>query len=501
MLFSAVDQFNARKAADLIVIPFWQGQKKNVKQAKPAAFLHTFEPLIKPALDAGDFDGSAGTTLIVYQKGGKEKRCLLLGLGREEDVNSEGLRRAYSNIAKECQRKAITSINLLVPTISELRKISVDDCLKGIAEGILLTNYRWEKLASLDEETVLLKSVCLIGIIPSRLSCVKECEKISEGVYLARDLINGNADIVTPQYLAETAQKIAQKFPSVKATVFDLKRIEKEKMGLLLAVSRGASVDPAFIILSYKGFPSSKDHTVLVGKGVTFDTGGLNLKPSGSMESMRQDMSGAAAVLSTIAAAASLDLKLNITAVVPAAENAIDAKSYKPGDVYRGYDGVTVEIDNTDAEGRLILADALAYSVKHLNPTRMIDLATLTGSVVIALGEGMSGLFCNDDVLAHRLLEASQRTSEVLWRMPLYAPYKEQLKSDIADLKNSGGRQAGSITAALFLEGFVHNIPWAHLDIAGTTFGSKEKGYCPKNAVGFGVRLLIDFLQNLAKKK
>ena len=240
---------------------------------------------------------------------------------------------------------------------------------------------------------------------------MKESEQIAEGVYVARDLINGNADIVTPHYLAEAAKKIEQKFPLVKATIFDLKRIEKEKMGLLLAVARGAAVEPAFIILNYRGYAGSKDHTVLVGKGVTFDTGGLNLKPTGSMETMRCDMSGAAAVLATIAVAAALNLKLNVTAVVAATENAIDAKSYKPGDVYKGHSGKSVEIDNTDAEGRLTLADALAYSVAELKPSRMIDLATLTGSIVVALGEGLSGFFCNDDALANRLLDSSKRTA------------------------------------------------------------------------------------------
>ncbi len=246
-------------------------------------------------------------------------------------------------------------------------------------------------------------------------------------------------------------------------------------MGLFLAVARGAAVEPAFIILQYRGYPASKDHTVLVGKGVTFDTGGLNLKATGSMETMRCDMAGAAAVLSTIGVIASLKLKINVTAVVAAAENAIGSRSYKPGDVYKSYSGVTVEIGNTDAEGRLTLADALAYSLDQLKPTRMIDLATLTGSVVVALGEELSGLFCNDDDLAQQLLEASKKTAEGMWRMPLFAPYKEQIKSDIADIKNTGGRPAGSITAALFLQKFVADVPWAHLDIAGPAWQQGER--------------------------
>jgi leucyl aminopeptidase len=499
MLFSTVDHFEKRREAELIVFPFWQRQKRNHEEAKPAAMLNAFEALAKPAVKSGDFHGNTGETLILYAKTGKEKRCLLLGLGKEEKLTVESLRKAYSNVAKECQRKAITKINLVVPTISELRSVTVEECLKGISEGILLTNYRWEKLASLDEETVLLRNVCLVGVHSSFLKLVKESEHIAEGVYLARDLINGNADIITPHYLAESARKISEKFSSVKATIFDRKRIEKENMGLLLAVSRGSAVEPAFIILSHRGSPGSKDHTVVVGKGITFDTGGLNIKTS-NMETMRDDMSGAATALSTIAIAAALDLPVNVTAVVPSSENAIDANSYKPGDVYESYAGITVEIGNTDAEGRLILADALAYSVHALKPTRLIDFATLTGSMVVALGDSMSGLFCNDEYLARSLLDSSLRTSEILWRMPLFEPYTELLKSDVADIKNVGGRPAGAITAALFMQAFVQDVPWAHIDIAGTAFANKEKGYLPKNGVGFGVRLMVDFLQNLSKK-
>ena len=504
MLFSSVDQLNKRKEAELLVLPFWRSPKKgskNVTRAKSAATLGAaLESLIKPVLESGDFGGESGETVLVYMQGQKEPRCLLLGLGKEENLTVECLRQAYSNATKICQKKAVTKANVVSPTISELRKITVEDCLRGIAEGIFLTNYKWEKLATLAEETVLLKSICFVGVQPSYLGIVKESSHIAEGVYLARDLINGNADIVTPRYLAESARKIAQKFPSVRATIFDKDRIEKEKMGLLLAVARGAAVDPAFIILNYKGHPGSKDHTIVVGKGVTFDTGGLNVKPHASMSTMRDDMSGAATALSTVAVAAALGLKLNVTAVVAAAENATGSKSYKPGDVYVSYDGTTVEIVDTDAEGRLTLADALAYSVKELKPTRMIDLATLTGSIVVALGEGMSGLFCNDEKLASALLEAGTRTAEILWRMPLYLPYKEHLKSDIADMKNVGGRAGGAIIAGLFLQEFVHNLPWAHIDIAGTAFGAKEKGYWPKNGIGFGVRLLVDFLQRLTKK-
>lgn len=500
MLFSSVPSLIKRKDAELIVVPFWQKQTKQKSSAYPAASLGSFAGLLKAPLNSNDFTGRQGEILMHYVDTGKEPRCLLVGLGSEDKVSVESLRLVFSNVAKLCQTKAISNINLLLPTISELRHLTVEDLLRGVSEGILLTNYRWEKLGTLQEETVLLKKVCLIGILPKMLSGIGEYEKIAQGVYFARDLINGNADNVTPGYLADSARKIAEKFPSVEATVFDRKRIIKEKMGLFAAVSRASAPEPAFIILSYKGHARSKEHTVIVGKGVTFDTGGLNIKTPTGMDTMRDDMSGAATALATLAVAASMKLPINVTAVVPATENAIDSNSYKPGDVYQGYSGKTVEIKDTDAEGRLILADALAYTVKVLEPSRVIDFATLTGAMVVALGDEMSGLFSNDDQLAESLFKAGQETAELLWRLPLHQSYKEDLKSDIADIRHLGNRAASATKAALFLEEFVEKTPWAHIDIAGTAFMAKEKGYWPRNGVGFGVRLMIEFLKNLTKK-
>lgn len=325
---------------------------------------------------------------------------------------------------------------------------------------------------------------------------IKESLTLSEAVYFARDLVNGNADMVTPQHLAAVAHGIAKGSKKVKTTVLTKKEIEKEKMGLLLAVNQGSHRDPAFIIVSYKGNPSSKDHTVLIGKGITYDTGGLNLKPTGSMETMRCDMGGAAAVLGTLKAIADLELKVNVTAVVPSTENSISATSYKPGDVYTSHSGKTVEIGNTDAEGRLVLADALSYTTKKLKPTRIIDFATLTGAMVITLGEVATGMMSNDDKLAESIACAGNATYERAWRLPLFEEYKKQLKSDVADIKNIGGKEAGSITAALFLQEFVGETPWAHLDIAGTAFLSQERFYNPKLATGVGVRLAVELLRS-----
>ena len=269
-------------------------------------------------------------------------------------------------------------------------------------------------------------------------------------------------------------------------------------MGLFLAVNKGSSQDPYLITLSYSGNPKSKEHIVLVGKGITYDTGGLALKPAENMATMKCDMAGAATVLATVGAAAALGLKVNVTAIAPVTDNAIDAKSYKMGDVYFSMSGKTVEITNTDAEGRLVLADAITYAKTHFHPTLLIDVASLTGGIVVALGEDIAGLFSNDDPLAKDLLQSSETTGESLWRMPLNPDYKEMLKSDIADLLNSAGKTASSMTAALFLQEFASGTPWAHIDFAGSCYLSKPKNYNTSKATGFGVRLLIDFLEHRA---
>ena len=485
-----------RKEADLLVLPFW----KDKKMAYPALEIgEQLKSMASLPLRSKDFIGKEGEVLFLYVANPKEQRIALLGLGEEDKITIEKLRRAYTSLAKVCQKGKIQKLNLALPNISSLNDSEV---IRGVSEGLLLANYTFEKLKKdsiKDEPTVLLKKVVLIAGGKKTLAEAQKAVKLCNAVHYARDLVNGNADDVTPQTLVEQAKNLAKTYPQVKATIFDRKRIEKEKMGLLLAVNRGSVRDPAFIILEYKGNPRSKEHTALIGKGITYDTGGLNLKPTGSMETMKCDMSGAAAVLGTIRAAAELGLKVNVTGVIPSTENSIGSRSYKPGDVYVSYTGKTVEIANTDAEGRLILADALAYTVKNLKPTRMIDLATLTGAVVVCLGDEATGLMSNQDALAEALIKAGNATFERVWRLPLFEEYKKQIKSDIADIKNSGGRQAGTITAALFLEAFVGDVPWAHLDIAGTAYLNESKRYQPKHGTGVGVRLLIEYLEQLAQ--
>lgn len=483
----------ARKSAAMLVLPFW----KEKKGAEPAADLSSFEPLLAAPLASHDFAGKEGELMVLYVSGMPEKRVALLGLGSKEEMTVERLRRAYAQVAKSSQKMKLKDVNVVVPTSDSLSK---EDLARGVADGVLLPNYAFESLkrhAVKDGKAVLLEKVTLIGIGKQALSLVENCAVVCDAVNMVRDLVNGNADDVTPQHLAAVATGIAKMHKHVKTTLFDKKRIEKEKMGLLLAVNRGSPHDPVFLTVEYKGNPKSSDSTVLVGKGITFDTGGLNLKPTGSMETMKCDMAGAATVLAVIQAAAALELKVNVTAVVASTENSIGSNSYKPGDVYAGYAGKSVEIGNTDAEGRLVLADALAYAVDNLKPTRLIDVATLTGAVEVALGNEATGLLSNNDVLADLLARSGSVTGERVWRLPLYDDYREQLKSDVADIKSTGGRSGGCITAAKFLQEFVGKTPWAHLDIAATAFLSEGKRYTPKHATGVGVRLLVSLLESL----
>jgi leucyl aminopeptidase len=492
MEFVSATSLEKRSKADLLVIPFIKGSNGPEALGDVADLASDWKMII----EAQDFKAKEGEVFVLFVEGKPEKRLVLLGLGSSEKITTEILRRAYSALAKFCVVKNFQTINLLLPALSFIPE---DLVIRGVSEGLLLSNYIFNKHKhhTLHEpKRTLIEKVVLIGADKQALALAKKCKTICQGVYLARDLVNSNAELVDSPYLVEKAHELAKEFPKLKVKVLDKKKIEAEKMGLLLAVNKGSTIPPAFIMIEYKGNPKSKDHTVLIGKGITYDTGGLHLKTA-NMENMRCDMGGAACVYGTLSAIAALGLKVNVTGVVPTTDNCISATSYKPGDVYDSYSGKTVEILNTDAEGRLVLADALSYTQKHLHPTRMIDVATLTGAMEIILSVEATGLFSNNDALADLLARAGSETFERVWRLPLYEEYKEKLKSDVADIKNWNGRGAGSIIAAMFLQQFVGDVPWAHLDIASTAFLGEEKRYNPKYATGVGVRLLIEFLENI----
>lgn len=493
---STVSNFDKRRQADAIIVPFWQSDKA------VEAFQKSIKiPESRSVISMKDFKGKKGELFFLYPEKSPEKRIILLGLGKKQECTTYTLREAYHHCVKACNAKEVVTVNIVMPEVSKIK----DEVLaQTIAETLILSNYSFLDLkvdTLKDHPKTSIASAQFISSDPDLAKVADKALKLCRGIYLTRDLINQNADDLTPEKLADIAKAMEKTSSKIKVTVFDKKKIEAEKMSLLLAVNRGSNLEPRFIIAKYKGNPSSKDHFALVGKGVTYDTGGLSLKPTNAMLGMKSDMGGAATVLGALYAAANLNLKINLTVVIPSTENSIGSKSYKVGDVYPAYSGKTVEITNTDAEGRLILADALAYTEKKLKPNGIINLATLTGGVVVALGDEIAGFFSNHDTLSERLTYSAKVCDELLWRLPLQPSYLKMLESKIADIKNSAGREASAMQGGLFLQQFVENTPWAHIDIAGTAYLDKPKNYSPIFATGYGVRTLIHLLENLSFAK
>jgi leucyl aminopeptidase len=431
------------------------------------------------------------------------KRVYLAGIGKVEKVSVEKFRRASASVAKYAQSLKLKEVSFRVATSGiEDNKISFDDIGKGITEGAILSLYTFDKyITEKKNERSNIKSITLFDSSAEKVKTLKntinKTRIICEGTILARNLANAPASEIYPESLAEVARASAEKY-GYSAVVWDKKKIEKEGFGGLLAVNAGSVRPPRFIILEYNQGQKKLDTIVLIGKGITFDSGGISIKPSAGMAEMKMDMSGAAAVIGTMEAAARLNIPLHIVGLIPATENLPSGSAMKPGDIISHYGGKTSEVDNTDAEGRLILADAIAYAPQY-NPSAIIDLATLTGACVVALGVHATGMMGNDEEIMKRLTSAGNATYERVWQLPLFEEYEKQIKSDIADVKNVGGRWAGAITAALFLKKFLpknKDYKWVHLDIAGTAMLEEALPYTPKGGSGVGVRLLIEFLQN-----
>lgn len=439
-----------------------------------------------------DFEGRRGRTALRYED---DVTVVYCGLGKTADCTSMVLRSAGGDGISAAAGLKREVVAVVPPDLGENRQDHERACL----EGVLLGGYSFRRYKSESRQGI--REIEFVGRLLSETE-IATLETVCESTLFARDLVNENASIVTPEYLASQARALAKGKKSLSCTVLGEKEIEQHGLGLLKAVGAGSATPPRLIIIEYRGNPARKDTKALVGKGITFDSGGYNLKPSGRIETMRLDMAGSAAVLGTMRALAELGPKVNVIGVVPAAHNAVGSGAYLPGDVYRSYAGKTVEITNTDAEGRLILADAFSYVQKQYRPNEIVDLATLTGGILSALGDTVAGLFSNDDALAERLFSIGEKTGERLWRFPVYEEHSEAMKSDLADLRNTAKLKRGyasSITGAAFLSEFVEGIPWAHIDIAGTGFNDGERrGEVPKYATGYGVRLLWEYVVGLA---
>ncbi|HEX2095962.1 MAG TPA: leucyl aminopeptidase [Solirubrobacterales bacterium] len=440
---------------------------------------------------AADAKGSYKKLSLLHP--GQPGRALAVGLGKRDEMEPERARVAAALAAKETARLEATSIAWMVPDGGDAEAVTA-----ALVEGTILADYRFDRFLSrdpADPPPPAIASLSLLG--PATLADAAETARVCAAAQnRARDLQSLPSNVATPSYLADRAEQIGATSEALDVEVLGREEIAAKEMGGLVAVSQGSEEDPRLIVLRYAG-GGSRPTLGLVGKGVTFDTGGISLKPSAAMHEMKMDMSGAAAVLEAVAAIAELGLALDLIAIVPATENMPSGSAIKPGDVITQYNGKTVEVNNTDAEGRLILADALAYAVE-LGAERVVDLATLTGAVLVALGSTYAAVVSNDDDLAAAVEEAGRVSGELTWRLPLHREYSELMKGTVADLSNLGSkRKAGTITAAAFLQEFVGETPWAHVDIAGTAWDVGRE-YTGNDASGYGVRMLVELARALS---
>ncbi|HEX4575096.1 MAG TPA: leucyl aminopeptidase [Gemmatimonadales bacterium] len=446
------------------------------------------------ALSSGDFKGKRDETVLLYPGGGKAARVLLVGLGKPGEVTLTALRRAAAVAAKRARALGVT--RLAVAVVPEARNgIAPRDLGQVVVEGVAQGAWAFTELKAAPEdprpELDGLVIVCEAAESKQVTAGQRVGEAVAAGHELARTLQMQPGNVCTPSYLAEQARALAERH-GLTVTVLDRAALRREGMGALLAVAQGSAEEPRFIVLEYRGAGDAAP-VALVGKGVTFDSGGISIKPAQNMEEMKFDMSGAAAVLGTFEVLGRLKPKLNVVGLVPATENLPSGTAVKPGDVIKSHFGKTIEIINTDAEGRLILSDALSY-VRRFHPAAVLDIATLTGAVVVALGHVAIGTMGNDDALVAEVRAAGKRAGERCWPLPLWEEYRELLKSDIADLKNSGGRGAGTIVGGWFLREFVEGYPWVHLDIAGTAYTEGEGPHHSKGPTAVGVRLFTEFI-------
>ena len=450
------------------------------------------DPGVERAVATGDYKGKKDETLLVYG-GGKAQRILLVGIGKANEITRSSIRRAAAIAARRVRSLGTKSFSLAV-TKEARGSLGAGELAQVLIEGAAQGGWQFTELKKQPEDPKPdLESVELVIEAADKEQAERGRrigDAIAAGYLFTRNLQMLPGNVCTPSYLAEQAQKLATAH-GFKVTVLDKAQIKKEGMGALLAVAQGSAEEPRFIVLEYQG--GSGAPIALIGKGVTFDSGGISIKPAANMEDMKFDKSGATAVLGAFEVLGRLKPKLNVVGLIPATENLPSGTAIKPGDVVKSHLGKTIEIINTDAEGRLILCDALSYA-RRFKPVAVIDAATLTGAVVVALGHHAIGMLGNDEPLLAEVRDAGERAGERCWPLPLWDEYRELLKSDVADVKNSGGRAAGTIAGAWFLREFVDGFPWVHLDIAGTAYLEGEGVSHAKGPTAIGVRLFTEFL-------
>ncbi|CAN0155773.1 unnamed protein product [Laminaria digitata] len=447
------------------------------------------------ALRSGRFKGDAGQSVeLVAPSGLRVSRIIAVGLGKPSEITALSLEAAGGSVVGRLLRSGDTSVSFVAEAIKGC-KLNAAATAARMAHGAVLGSYSFDAYRTTlkPEQKPSLKTInIMVANQAAARKAYAPLAKVGEGVFFTRDLVTEPANVIYPKTLAREARKLSKL--GVKVEVLGRARMEQLGMGALLGVAQGSAREPQMVIMRYDGGKRGQAPLAFVGKGVTFDTGGISIKPAQGMEDMKWDMGGSAVVIGLMKALAGRKAKCNVVGVVGLVENMPSGTAQRPGDVVTSMSGQTIEVINTDAEGRLVLADALWYTQKRFKPKLMIDLATLTGAMIVALGQEQAGVFASDDKLAERLHASGKNVGELVWQLPMSADYDKLINSDIADMKNIGGRGAGSITAAQFLKRFTNGVPWAHLDIAGVTWSSKPKPTVPKGGTGFGVRLLDDFV-------
>jgi len=485
---------------DVIVIGIYEGVKSlDIK-------LHSIDEqlggIITEMISNESFKGKEGETVLVHSLGKiSAKKILLLGLGKKENLKADTIRRLGAKAVKEAEKTKASTVSIM--PIGLDRDIDPEVVGQCIMEGIMLALYKFNKYKTIDKDNkeTTIKEIYVLNEDESnneRLDKgIKVGEKLANGTIIARDLVNEPSNVLTPSAMANKAIEIANKH-GLEISILEKEDMEKLGMGSFLAVTKGSEEPPKLIAIKYFGNKNDDEIIGLVGKGLTFDSGGISLKPGAGMDAMKTDMGGGASVLGAMEVIGALKPKVNVIAIVGACENMPSGKAYKPGDILTSMDGKTIEVLNTDAEGRLVLIDCITYAVQQ-GATKLVDLATLTGACIVALGTTTTALISNNDDFVKQVEKAAESAGERVWQLPSFPEYKELIKSDIADLKNLGDKGAGTITAGLFLGEFVGERPWVHMDIAGTSMISSDKGYNVKGATGVGVRTLY-YLVKLMEK-
>jgi len=489
----------AQIEADAIVVNLFEGMDQ--PGGATAAVDKALDGAISSLISRGEIKGKFGEVSIVHTFGKLPARIVAIaGLGKRQDFNVDKIRGVVGEFCRALRKSNCHKIATILHGTG-IGGIEPEASAEAISEGALLGLYNFTKYKKLEYEDI--EEILIVVRGKEKVTilepAISKGKLIAEATNLSRDMVNEPANYMTPSQMAEAAKEIASKY-NLEFKVFDREDMETMSMGALLGVAKGSNQPPKLITLNYKGDERSDKALGFLGKGITFDSGGISIKSSEGMSEMKDDMAGAAAVMTALGAIAQLKPQINVTAIIPAAENLPSGTALKPGDVLKAMNGKTIEVISTDAEGRLILADALSYAQK-LGLSPLVDLATLTGACRVALGTLYSGLFGNDQDLVDKVLRAAERTGERMWQMPMPEEYKEQIKSEIANVKNTGNRYGGAITAALFLIEFVDNTPWVHIDIAGTASSNKESGYTIKGATGVGVRTLVELALSEARSQ